>query len=80
VGFKAAFRAAKRPEVAGLDKAGPRPARGLSRCLSANLPCSPLAPPDPEAPACRRLFLTAPEGKSGKGRSEPSDNQERNIP
>jgi hypothetical protein len=33
VGFKVAFRAAWRPEIAGLDKAGPRPAQGLKALL-----------------------------------------------
>lgn len=51
VAFKAAFRAAVRPGPPVSARRAPRPARRLTPCWSANLACSPLAHPDPEAAA-----------------------------
>lgn len=60
--FKAAFRAARRPQPPGSAGWACVLREGLLALLVRTL--TPLAPaaPDPEVPACRRFFLTVPEG------------------
>lgn len=45
---------------------------GNMPCLPARLVRSALVRTDPEASSFRRFFRTAPEGRAGKGRLEPS--------
>lgn len=66
VRFKAAFRAAGRPESTTLDMAGPRPARGLTALLVRKPTMLVSVLPDPEAPVLPPVFQAAPEGRAGK--------------
>lgn len=71
VRFKAAFRAALRPESADLGMAGPRPARGLKALLGRKPTLLALALPDPEAPVFPPVCSDRArrEGRQGAGLS-----------
>mgnify|MGYP001128853621 FL=1 len=78
VRFKAAFRAALRPDRTDLAMAGPRPARGLRKpCLAANLPCSPSVRPDPEAPVIPPVPVVRARGRAGTEPVRASETEER---
>lgn len=66
VRFKAAFRAAGRPDRSGLDMAGPRLARGLKEALLGRKPSMLVSVrPDPEAPVIPPVLLVRARGRAG---------------
>lgn len=80
VRFKAAFRAALRPDRTDLAMAGPRPARGLRKpCLAANLPCSPSVRPDPEAPVIPPVPVVRARGRAGTEPVRASGKKRKDI-
>ena len=80
VRFKAAFRAAWRPESTTLDMAGPRPARGLTALLGRKPTMLASVLPNPEAPVPPPVFQAAPEGRAGKGSVQAfGEQKERNT-
>ncbi len=81
VRFKAAFRAAGRPALTGLDKAGPRPARGRKSALLGRKP-SMLASvrPDPEAPVIAPVLSVCARGRAGTGPVRASETEEGKTP
>lgn len=80
VHFKAACRAALRPDRTGLAMAGPRPARGLRKpCLAANLPCSSSVRPDPEAPVAPPVPVVRARGRAGTEPVRASGNRRKDI-
>jgi hypothetical protein len=78
VRFKAAVRAAGRPDRSGLGMAGPRPARGLKDALLGRKPATLASVrPDPEAPVIPPVPVVRARGRAGTEPVRASETEER---